>query len=161
MSADPEPTKPALEQQVKIAATPERVWSIVADPAAMVRHSPMVIASFVRGRPVRAGTRAFNINRQGLIVWPMRTKVVEYDEPRRFAFVAKDNYAVWSFTLEPTSIGTLLTQRRETPRGLSTASVRLGKLFPGGPENLDPQLLSGMRRTLDSIKREAEGRPQP
>lgn len=158
MPSSPDQPKPALEQQIEIDATPEQVWSIVADPAAMVRHSPMVIASFVRRRPVRLGTRALNVNRQGFIVWPMRTKVVEYDEPHRYAFVAKDNRSVWSFELQPTETGTLLIQRRETPRGLSPVSVKFGRLFPGGHDNLDPTLLRGMRRTLESIKGEAEGR---
>ncbi|WP_169743085.1 SRPBCC family protein [Knoellia subterranea] len=158
MSAGITRMKPTLEAEVEIAATPERVWAILADPAAMVRHSPMVVASWVRVRPVRQGTRAYNLNRKGLLLWPMRTKVIEYDEPRRYAFVAKDNQAVWSFTLEPTEIGTRVVQRRETPRGVTEMSLKLGKLFPGGAGGLETELTSGMRRTLDSIKREAEGR---
>lgn len=156
--ANPSRMKPTLEAEIEIAATPERVWSILADPAAMVRHSPMVVAAYVRSRPVGIGTRAYNLNRKGLLLWPMRTKVIEYDEPRRYAFVAKDNKSVWSFTLEPTEIGTQVTQRRETPTGVSELSAKFGTLFPGGHDGLEVELNTGMRSTLESIKREAEGR---
>ncbi|KGN31336.1 hypothetical protein N802_04400 [Knoellia sinensis KCTC 19936] len=158
MATDVSRIKPTLEERIEIAATPERVWSIVADPAAMVRHSPMVIAAHVRPRPVREGTRAWNLNRKGLLFWPMRTKVIEYDEPSRFAFVAKDNQSVWSFSLEPTETGTRVIQRRETPRGTTAFSDTLADRFLGGQTGLERELVDGMRRTLESIKREAEGR---
>ena len=48
-----------------------------------------MVKSFVfGGRPIGLGTRLLNVNRQGLLVWPTRTKVVRWDPEREVAYSA-------------------------------------------------------------------------
>ncbi len=146
-----------LEQTVEIDAAPERVWALVTDVARMASWSPQVVRSFVRGRVVGPGTTFVNVNRRGPLFWPTRAKVVRFDPHRDFAFRIAENWTIWSFALEPTSAGgTVLTQRRETPRGISGLSVRLTNLVMGSEETFSEELLVGMRQTLQRIKAEAE-----
>jgi hypothetical protein len=144
-----------LEQSIEIAATPAQVWALVTDLPRMASWSPQVVKTFVRG-PVRQGTRTLNVNRRGLLVWPTRAKVVRFEPHREFAFRVKDNFTIWSFTLEPTATGTRVTQRRETPDGISDISVRLTRVALGGQEQFRSELLDGMRQTLERLKADAE-----
>lgn len=144
-----------LEQSIDIAASPAQVWALVTDMPRMASWSPQVVKTFVKG-PVQLGTRTLNVNRRGLLVWPTRAKVVRFEPHREFAFRVKDNFTIWSFTLEPTATGTRLTQRRETPDGISDISVRLTKVALGGQDQFRSELLDGMRQTLAAIKADAE-----
>lgn len=146
-----------LEETVDVAAPPATVWSLVTDLRAMSRWSPQVARTIIRGGDeVRLGTRALNINRDGLLVWPTRSKVIRFDPEREFAFRVKDNRAIWSFLLEPTATGTRVTQRRELPQGISEPSRRLTNWFMGGQESFASALRDGMQETLRRIKAEAE-----
>lgn len=115
-----------------------------------------MLKTFVRGGNVRLGAEAVNINRRGLLVWPTRSKVVRFEPHRDFAFCIKDNLTVWSFELEPVDGGTRLTQRRETPRGISDISLKLTDRVLGGQETFTAELREGMQQTLRRIKDEAE-----
>lgn len=148
--------KPLLEQSIDIDAPPAKVWSIVSDPVAIARFSPQVLKTFVRGGRVGKGTRALNINHKGLLVWPTRSKVIEFEPERRFAFRVKDNMSIWSFTLEPTEHGTRVIHRRETPQGTTAISDTLVDKFMGGQQDFTSLLHSGMGATLRGIKAEAE-----
>ena len=145
-----------LEEAIDVAAPPAKVWSLVTDLPRMSQWSPQVVRTIVRG-PVQLGTKAFNINRRGALVWPTRTKVVAFEPHREFAFRVKDNYTIWSFTLEPTGTGTRVTQRRRTPDGISDISIKLTKIAFGGQETFTQELREGMRQTLTRVKAESEG----
>jgi uncharacterized protein YndB with AHSA1/START domain len=148
----------ALEETVEVDAPPAKVWSLVSDVARMASWSPQVVKTFVRGGgPVQLGTRTLNINHLGLLVWPTQAKVVRFEPHREFAIRVKDNFTIWSFTLEPTDTGgTRITQRRETPDGISSISRRLTDTVLGGQERFTVVLRDGMRQTLERIKAEAE-----
>jgi hypothetical protein len=135
------------------------VWSLVSDVARMSSWSPQVMRSFVKGRPVQLGTTFVNVNRRGLLVWPTRAKVVRCEPHTSFAFRIKENWTIWSFTLEPTATGTRLTERREAPEGISSLSQRLTKVALGGQQTFTSELRAGMRQTLERVKAEAERRP--
>ena len=154
----PTQIEPSLEETVEVDATPERVWSLVSDLRRMARWSPQVQRTFVRGDgTVRLGTRTVNVNRRGLLVWPTRAKVVRFDPHREIALRIKDNFTIWSFTLEPTEAGgTLITQRREAPQGISPISHRLTDAVLGGQQQFTAELRDGMRQTLTRIKADAE-----
>ena len=147
--------EPLIEDTVEIAAPPAQVWALVTDLPRMASWSPQVVRTFVRG-PVRRGSRALNLNREGWKVWPTRSEVVDLEPHRRFAFRVLENRTVWSFTLEPTPGGTRLTQRRETPQGVSRVSVALVDRALGGQEAFTASLRAGMRTTLERIRAEAE-----
>ena len=145
----------ALQETVEISAPPERVWSLMTDLPRMASWSPQVVRTFVRG-PVELGTRAVNLNRRGVLVWPTRSKVVRFEPHRDFAFRIKDNGVIWSFRLEPTATGTRVTQERETPDGITPISLRLQDAVLGGVGRFTGELRDGMRDTLGRIKAVAE-----
>ena len=146
----------ALHETVDIAATPERVWSLVTDLPRMASWSPQGVRTFVRG-PVGLGSRALNVNRTGWKVWPTRSEVVRFEPHRDFAFRIRDNGVIWSYALEPTDGGTRVTHRRETPDGITPISLRLQDSVLGGVDRFTGELRDGMRATLSRIKAEAEG----
>ena len=147
-----------LEESIEVAAPPAKVWSLVTDLPRMSSWSPQVLRTIVRGGPVQLGTRAFNINHRGPLVWPTRTKVVAFEPHREFAFRVKENFSIWSFTLEPTETGTRVIQRRRTPDGISDISKKLTRVALGGQETFTRELREGMRKTLERVKAESEAR---
>jgi uncharacterized protein YndB with AHSA1/START domain len=156
----PTQIEPQLEETIEVDASPARVWSLVSDVRRMARWSPQVLKTFVRGGgPVQLGTLTVNVNRRGLLVWPTQAKVVRFEPHREFALRIKDNYTVWSFTLEPTDAGgARITQRREAPQGISDISLRLTDAVLGGQQAFTAELRAGMRQTLARIKADVETR---
>jgi uncharacterized protein YndB with AHSA1/START domain len=148
---------PVLEESIEIAAPPARVWELVRDPRQMSRWSPQTWKSFLRGggQP-GVGSRFVNVNRKGLLVWPTTSKVVRFEPEREIAWRVRENYTIWSLTLEPAGTGTRLVQRREAPEGISDVSVRLVNAAMGGQDRFTDDLRAGMRDTLLQIKAEAE-----
>jgi uncharacterized protein YndB with AHSA1/START domain len=153
-----------IEDSIEIDAPPSAVWSLVTDIPRMAQWSPQVVRSTVKGGQVRLGATFTNLNRQGLKRWPTNGKVVRYTPPTEtkggeFAFRIKENRTVWAFDLEPTPAGgTKVTERRETPDGISTLSMVLTKLALGGQRAFTDELRRGIRQTLERIKTTAEGR---
>ena len=146
-----------IEESIETTAAPVRVWSLVSDLTNMSRWSPQVARTIVRGRPVQLGTRAININRDGVKVWPTQSKVVRFEPHREIAFRIKENRSIWSFQLEETETGgTRITQRRETPDGTTKLSDTLVDKVLGGQDSFQGGLRRGMRETLQKIKVEAE-----
>jgi hypothetical protein len=147
---------PLIEESIEVSAEPAQVWALVTDLPRMAQWSPQVVKTIVRGGPIGPGTRTFNINRRGPLVWPTRSKVVTFEPHREFAFRIKDNFTVWSFSLEPTAAGTRIVQRRQAPDGTSPISNRLVEVVLGGQESFTEELRAGMRQTLTRIKADLE-----
>lgn len=156
MTTDQQPAR--LEASIEIDAPPAQVWALVSDPRRMASFSPQVVKTVVRGSgPVTTGTRFFNLNHRGPLVWPTQAMVVRCEPHTEFAFKVKENYTIWAFTLEPTADGgTRLTQRRETPKGISSLSLGLTKVALGGVPKFTGELQEGMQQTLEKIKAAAE-----
>lgn len=144
-----------LEASIEIAATPQDVWTIVSDLARMGEWSPQCRKMRVSGE-VREGTKTFNINRKGLLVWPTTSKVIRFEPNKAIAFRVAENRTIWSYTLEPTATGTRVVERREAPTGTSKVSQFLVKTILGGPEAFEADLIVGMNATLARIKNAAE-----
>ena len=147
-----------LEATIEIDAAPAQVWALVTDVPRMARWSPQVVRSTVKGGAVAKGARFSNLNRQGLLFWPTKGKVVRFEPHRDFAFRIAENRTIWSFELTPLDDGTRtrVTQRREVPDGISGVSLALTKTVLGGVDKFADRLHTGMTETLARIKSEAE-----
>ncbi len=147
-----------LEATIEIDAAPAQVWALVTDVPRMARWSPQVVRSTVKGGTVAKGARFSNLNRQGLVFWPTKGKVVRFEPHRDFAFRIAENRTIWSFELTPLDDGTRtrVTQRREVPDGISGVSLALTKAVLGGVDKFADRLHTGMTETLARIKTEAE-----
>lgn len=146
-----------LQSSIDVAATPEQVWTVVADLKRMPEWSPQCRVMQPLGT-VREGTRTININRQGWKFWPTTAKVVRFEPNKEVAFRIVENRTIWSFELEPTAGGTKLTQRRDVPNGTSKISqVGIDKML-GGNDSFENELVDGMNSTLAKIKQAVEQR---
>ena len=128
------PQDAQLEATIEIDATPAQVWALVTDVPRMASWSPQVVRSVVKGGAVEKGARFSNLNRQGLLFWPTKGKVVRFEPHHDFAFRIAENRTIWSFELTPLADGTRtrVTQRREVPDGISGVSIALTKAVFGG-----------------------------
>ena len=152
-----EPRAPELEATIEIDAAPEKVWALVSDIERMSSWSPQVVRSTVNGDTIGVGTTFANENQQGDVVWPTNARVERFEPPREFAFKVKENRLIWSFVLEPLPHGgTLVTQRREAPEGITELSVNYTEAYLGGVEAFTERQRAGMRETLERLKAEAE-----
>lgn len=148
---------PTLEASITIDAPPRAVWAVVSDLRRMGEWSPQCRRMLVLGR-VRKGARVVNLNRQGLLVWPTTARIVRYEPQRAIAFQIPQNGTVWTYELEPAEGGacTMVTERREAPRGLTTLSRALISAFLGGHLAFTARQRRGMDDTLARIKSEVE-----
>lgn len=151
-----------LESSIEIEAGPARVWGLVSDVCRMPEWSPQVISTRLRNGYHRCelGTQFTNRNRDGRLEWTTHAEIVRFTAERDLAFTIQENWVIWSFQLDPLAEGasTLLTQRRETPAGISDFSLDLTDRFMGGQEAFTQTLRDGMRQTLQRLKATAEGR---
>lgn len=146
-----------LEASIDIDATPAQVWSLVTDVRRMASWSPQVVRTTVKGGVVEQGATFSNLNRQGLLFWPTKAKVVRFEPHRDFAFRVAENRTIWSFELGDNGRGgTTVVQRRELPHGVSKVSTTLTKVALGGIESFTRRLERGMNETLERVKVEAE-----
>jgi uncharacterized protein YndB with AHSA1/START domain len=150
---------PQLESSVAIAAPLERVWALVSDVRRMPEWSPTVSSTRLRSgyERVELGAEFTNLNTEGELEWKTRGTIIRFDPERQLAFRIAENWVVWAFDLEACSGGTLLTERRETPDGISEESLQLTDSYMGGQELFTASLRAGMAETLQRIKAAAEG----
>ena len=126
----------------------------------MADWSPQVSSTRLRRGHERCelGAQFTNRNRHGELEWTTHGEIVRFAVEREVAFRIEENWAIWSFHLESPAqgVGTVLTQRRETPEGLSAVSLDLTDAFMGGQAMFTETLRAGMRHTLERIKAAAE-----
>lgn len=145
-----------IEATIEIAAPPATVWALVSDPRNMSRWSPQTMKTFIRGGKVEHGATMINVNRRGLLMWPTQAQIVRLEDEREIAWRVKENFTVWSYTLEPTTTGTQVTARREAPQGISDVSVKLTNAVFGGVDSFADELRGDLLTTLTKIKADAE-----
>ena len=148
--------QPLIQDSVEIAASPAQVWDVVSDLRRMGEWSPQCVRMVVLGREIGVGTRTINLNRQGWKRWPTSARVVAYEPEQTLAFRIPANRTVWTFELEPSATGTLLTESRRTPQGVSPVSNALVGMALGGTGEFEASLAAGIRHTLERVKAAAE-----
>ncbi|MDN5857528.1 MAG: SRPBCC family protein, partial [Pseudonocardia sp.] len=131
-----------------------RVWELVSDVLRMSEWSPQVVSSRLRKGygAVALGAQFTNRNVNGEHEWITHGEIVRFVPEREIAFRIAENHVVWSFSLEPTAGGTVLTQRREAPDGISELARDYAERFLGGGAAFTETLRAGMRETVDRIR---------
>lgn len=142
---------------IEIDAPPSAVWTVVSDLKRMGEWSPQCRRMIVRGGEVREGTTTLNINRQGMLFWPTRSKVKELVPNERLSFRVLENGTIWTFELEETERGTKLLESRTAPHGVKKVSNVLTQRVLGGTDEFERNLETGILQTLQRIKAEVEG----
>lgn len=156
MTTEPDAVS-AIESSIEIDAPPARVWEVISDVRNATQWSSQAWKVFALGGRTTKGTRALNINKRGPIIWPTTSRVVEFEPGRRFANRITENTTVWVFELEPTaSGGTVLTERREVPEGLTFISRFLTDKVFGGQPSFTSEMDRGVSASLQRIKALAE-----
>lgn len=148
--------EPLLERRIMISAPPAAVWEILHDVRRMPEWSPQVVSVKLREDAIRVGTQFTNLNHLGELEWITHGEIVRFDAAREIAFRIAENYTIWSFVLTPDGDGTVVTQRRETPDGISQFSLDLTESHLGGQQAFTELLGAGMDQTLSAIKATAE-----
>jgi uncharacterized protein YndB with AHSA1/START domain len=151
-------TAPDLDSTIEIAAPISQVWRLVSDVRNMADWSPQVTSTRLRTGfdSCALGAQFTNRNAHGELEWITHAEIVRFSPESEIAFRIEENWAIWGFELAPIPGGTRVTQRRETPDGISDLSQQLTDGFMGGTDKFTDALRAGMRTTLEGIKGAAE-----
>ncbi|MGV9408485.1 SRPBCC family protein [Nocardia sp. NPDC003693] len=159
-SAAPESSAaPLLQDAIEIGAPLEQVWELVKDVRRMADWSPQVSSTRLRKGfdQVELGAQFTSLNSEGGFDWVTHGEVVRYEDQQELAFRIEENWVIWSYALERAGANaTRLTQRRDTPEGVSPLSKQFTENYPGGTEAFTASMRAGMRQTLENIKSQAE-----
>ncbi|MDQ1429854.1 MAG: hypothetical protein QOF40_456 [Actinomycetota bacterium] len=137
-----------------VAAPPEQVWALISDVSNMGRWSPETDrAEWLDGiTGPEVGARFRGHNQRGFLKYWTKCTVVASEPGREFAFVVgttEKPLTRWTFRLEPSGVGTEVTESWRT-----MSDHLLTKVFV--PKQRRRNLESGMRTTLERLKSVAE-----
>jgi uncharacterized protein YndB with AHSA1/START domain len=158
--------KPTVEVEVGVEAPPSVVWRLVSNIELMPEMSgELRRAEWQEGATgPRVGARFVGYSAHPAFgEWHTPSQVVECEEPRVFAWAVgdpNDPAAVWRFTLEPRSAGTLLRQWVQLGPGRSGLSVAIDRMPEKEQKIVFVRLRefeANMTATLEAIKQRAEG----
>ncbi len=123
---------PTVEVETHVDAPPERVWALVSDVEQMPTMSTELQRVEWLDEPGTVGSRFVGYSRhQAIGEWSSPSQVIEYDEPRVFAWAVGDPAApaaTWRFTLEPDGDGTRLRQWMQMGPGRSGLSAAIDSM---------------------------------
>lgn len=132
---------PAGEQSVVVAASPEQVYAVLADPTRVGEWSHEAHgASWLGGATQAAVGAEFEAhNKIRWQKWNARCRVLAAEPGRRFAFhtVADDGSTLWDYQLEPVADGTRITQRFRVVALSRLREVVLNLLVPSHRDRSD------------------------
>jgi hypothetical protein len=149
------------EVSTVVAASPETVYSLVADVTRTPEFSPEVTSTRwldgASGPAVGARFEAVNTNAAGKS-WKNRPEVTVAEPGREFAFVRTEPLAgsiTWRYRFEPVDGGTRVIERYEVEQPVSRLGwLVIEKVFRGGDRR--EALRTGMRTTLERLRVAAE-----
>lgn len=153
-----QPTDPADQVSLRIAAPPERVYEIVTDIAGMGRLSPECTGGrWLDGASGPAvGARFKGTNKRGFARWSTTNEVVEAELGRVFSFKTLQSGYQWTYRMEPDGDGTLVTERRDPFRKRPTVAKLFTQVLLGGEDSHTDELRAGMQATLERVRALAE-----
>jgi hypothetical protein len=142
---------PTIDVEVSrvIAASPETLYDLVADVAAMSDYSPETTAvSWLDGHHTAVVSARFRgANAIGSVRWTTKPVVTAADRGRRFAFrVPSGARSTWVYRFEAVDGGTRVTESIRTERSVPTI-IRLFTRLAGVTDRAE-HLRAGMTTTL-------------
>ena len=145
---------------VRIRASPEQVWAMVADVTRMGEWSPETErAEWLEGATGAAVSARFKgHNRRGKARWSTVCEVIEAERGRSFAFAVGGSgkpSTVWRYRFDPIPDGVEVTESFELCEPLGV-SARLLTRLTTGVKNRREDLEEGARATLAALKQAAE-----
>jgi uncharacterized protein YndB with AHSA1/START domain len=149
---------------LEIAATPERVYALVADISRMGEWSPECIrCSWTRGATGPAAGARFKARNKGRRgpAWFNTPRVTVAEPGREFAFNRSGpgiGSYTWRYVMEPTATGTRVTESFDAERPLWAVMTWVTEKWTGSSDR-DADLHEGMTVTLARIKAAAEETP--
>lgn len=132
------------------------MWAAVSDLEGMGRFSPENTGgTWTSGKPGTVGAKFIGTNKHGLIRWSTRCTVIEVVDGQKFSFEVDDSKTHWTFLVEPSGAGTLLTETREI---FAKTSLYVRIVSGSGllGRNRDQLMQSGIETTLTRIKEHLE-----
>lgn len=146
-----------LRAEITVAATPERVWSVLTDLRRMPQWSPELVR-MVALTPggLKTGQQYLGVNRRKAVVWPSRNVVATLDAPRTLAWDTPTSGARWIYDLSADGAGTRVVHRRTVPKRLTALSSIFATALLGGAEGHAEELEAGMAQTLQRLKAAVE-----
>lgn len=157
--------QPTVAWEARIEAAPEQVWPLVTDIHLMARlSSELQEVSWLDGATGPAlGHQFAGRNANGYMgEWTTTSTVVEYDEPRRFAWAIGEPdvpATTWRFTLRPDGSGTVLEQWAQIGLGWSGLNLAI-EAMPDKEQRIIfvrlREFESGFKANLAAIKELAE-----
>ncbi|HSJ72509.1 MAG TPA: SRPBCC family protein [Acidimicrobiia bacterium] len=153
---------PTVEVSAQIGAPPGRVWALVTDINISGRFQDEFKAADWLDEGTAVGSRFVGRNANSRFEWETVCTVVEYEENSIFSWVVNDPddpVATWTFLLQPTEEGTLLTYHRVIGTGPSGLSMAIER-HPDREEEIvarrDEVHRAHMQAVVDGIKGLAE-----
>jgi hypothetical protein len=138
------------EATTYVEATPEACYALVSDVTRMGEWSPETVrVQWLDGAtaPV-VGARFRGTNKQGIIRWSTKPLILTVEPAREFAFRTKET--IWRYRFEAEGTGTRITESFEVehyPWFLQIVAPQRRR---------QPEMVAGMRTTLERIKAVAE-----
>ena len=147
------------EAQVEIAAPPDRVWAVVAEPTRTPEWSPVChrVEWLPPSTGPEVGARFRGHNKLRMFRWSRECAIDECEPDRTFAFhteIGGEESTRWRYTLAPVGQGHTLLTETYRAKGLPTWVWLLRKL--GGAKQSDKDTSKNISTSLERIKQLAE-----
>ncbi len=149
----------AGEARIRISAAPGKVWNMVADVTRMGEWSPETVSCewIDPATGPAVGARFKGHNKRGRGRWTRPCEVTACVRGKEFAFVVRpdDPETLWRYEFSPAAGGTEVVETFELIKPISRFR-RLQTIVGFGVKDRVPDLVDGMRQTLERLRAAAE-----